>query len=109
MPPTQAEYDLDSKAIGIAAAVRDNDSRIQGDTLARIRHAAKEDAAELLRRANGSSLEEAAIAATIIVQHLTVEGLAQMVNYHACVHAGLVRDDNQQVFANCPVCDTDLR
>src|SRR3954453_24248818 len=101
---TSEELALDSRAIGIGAAIRTT-GKVDSESYTRMREAAKEDAELLLVAATSDDEEEAATARKRIVLHLGVNQLAQNINYHAMIHAKLVIDaDTDEAFTACPVC-----
>jgi hypothetical protein len=108
MMVTKEEYALDSRAIGVGAAIRDT-GRVDSEAYARMRSAAKEDAELLLLAATSDDDEQNATARKRIVLHLGVNQLAQVINYHAMIHAKLVIDaDSDEAYARCPVCRADI-
>lgn len=109
MPPTTDELALDSLAIGVGVAIRDTGT-VAGDAYARMREGAKDDAEHLLVMATGDDEDSDTITARKrIVLHLGVNQLAQAINYHAMIHAGLVIDaDTDERYAVCPVCHAEL-
>lgn len=104
---TTVERGLESRAIARALHVGAIvSSRDYGD----IKAAAFEDARELVDGwRNDTSLAER------IAQHVDVNSLAQAINYHALIHAGVVmpRDEDDPEDTTdpdvCPVCGSRLR
>jgi hypothetical protein len=105
---TTDELALDSKAIGVGAAIRDL-GRVDSDAYARMRQAARDDAEQLLIEATSDDEETALVARRRLVLHMQVNQLAQVINYHAMIHAKLVIDgDTDEAYARCPVCHADI-
>lgn len=100
---TSVEQTLDSKAI--TEAVRMG----RGVDQMLLRDLSQKDAHTL-----AMNWREDTKLAEVIALHLTENGIAQAINYHAMVHAGLVLfdepdDDDDGTPEVCPICGSVLR